>query len=552
VFHVAYVVATDVHSIQLLRELGIAPYALARGVEILLPYARPTVTKNRFDARDARPPRTSQDLKTLVDRTRQLARRRGRNIATLSDYVVTLVADSNDLDCSRKLRDLLTLVRHSSVERQPAENAPRRPEHLFGYDRATLRQHSHLLERDRSDAAHHSEAALHAVSLNDTPVGSASGGLTSLNDRLGHPNHSTTQTSPGGINNEADARLEKLERLIAGLTEQLAHRDAAALRMSVPRPKAARRAAVVRADNVLPASTELRDTPAELRDTNIPAQPSGSLVAAAGVSQVASGSMSRGAAHETLHGTMNQGLSRHLRKGRRLPWGSTRNASPTIAGDGRSLPTTTALVRIERPLLSLVPSKRSNIAPTSTEDDDDVSVEENFDAWQDDADGVNERGERIKRFYLTLDDEIVRAPSIGPRTAARLIPHGIEWVRHLLSCNSQDLAIKVGARHITPQKIRNWQDQARLVCIVPWLRGTHAQLLVGAEFSTVERILRTDPALVCAGVFAYAATRDGQSVLRAGPPPDEARVRSWISHAGMAEPERATLSSIAPIKVPAV
>jgi Domain of unknown function (DUF4332) len=184
------------------------------------------------------------------------------------------------------------------------------------------------------------------------------------------------------------------------------------------------------------------------------------------------------------------------------------------------------------------------------DEDEDSAVY--TDDSHDDTDALNERGERIKRFYLTLDDEIVRAPSIGPRTAGRLIPHGLERVRHLLRCVPQDVATRVAARHITAQKIKTWQDQARLVCTVPWLRGTHAQLLVGAEFNTVERILRTDPTLVCAGVFAFAATRDGQSVLRAGPPPDEARIRSWITHAGMAEPERVGAVPISPLKVPAI
>jgi hypothetical protein len=184
--------------------------------------------------------------------------------------------------------------------------------------------------------------------------------------------------------------------------------------------------------------------------------------------------------------------------------------------------------------------------------DEDDEITGYADDGHDDAEALNERGERIKRFYLTLDDEIVRAPSIGPRTAGRLIPHGLERVRHLLNCVPQDVAMRVAARHITAQKIKTWQDQARLVCTVPWLRGTHAQLLVGAEFNTLERILRTDPALVCAGVFAFAATRDGQSVLRASPPPDEARIRSWITHTGMAEPERVGGVPISPIKAPAV
>ena len=146
---------------------------------------------------------------------------------------------------------------------------------------------------------------------------------------------------------------------------------------------------------------------------------------------------------------------------------------------------------------------------------------------------------REKRFYLALEDEVVRAPSIGNKTASRLNDVGVTHVRDLLDADPDDLSQRLGVRHISPQRIREWQAQARLVCTVPWLRGTHAQLLVGAGFPTADEITGAEPGPVCAAILKFAMTRDGQSVLRSGPPPDVERITQWVEFAAQAEPARA-------------
>ena len=90
------------------------------------------------------------------------------------------------------------------------------------------------------------------------------------------------------------------------------------------------------------------------------------------------------------------------------------------------------------------------------------------------------------RFHLTLDQDVVDGPSIGPKTAEKLYPHGIKTVRDLLKADPAVLAVLVDARSITTEVLTDWQDQARLVCTVPGLRGTHAQLLVGAGYRDAE------------------------------------------------------------------
>ncbi|MBA4131753.1 MAG: hypothetical protein C0519_10050 [Hyphomicrobium sp.] len=148
-------------------------------------------------------------------------------------------------------------------------------------------------------------------------------------------------------------------------------------------------------------------------------------------------------------------------------------------------------------------------------------------------------GDTAKRFFLALDDHIERAPSIGPKTAGRLIDAGIATVRDLLAADAEAISGAVRAKFITAQRVRDWQAQARLVCTVPFLRGTHAQLLVGAGYADLDRIVAAEPSILCAAILKFATTRDGQSVLRSAPPPDMERIVRWLHNAADAEPARA-------------
>jgi predicted flap endonuclease-1-like 5' DNA nuclease len=144
----------------------------------------------------------------------------------------------------------------------------------------------------------------------------------------------------------------------------------------------------------------------------------------------------------------------------------------------------------------------------------------------------------VRRYFLSLDDDIVRAPSIGPRTAERLKPHGLTHVKHLLACDPERMSARLGVRHLTASRIAAWKNQARLVCTIPWLRGTHAQLLVGAGYASIEKILSSDRTAVCAAVMQFSTTREGQSILRAGPPPELDRIMRWIENSQQSEPQR--------------
>jgi predicted flap endonuclease-1-like 5' DNA nuclease len=136
-----------------------------------------------------------------------------------------------------------------------------------------------------------------------------------------------------------------------------------------------------------------------------------------------------------------------------------------------------------------------------------------------------------RRFHLSPDDNVVDGPSIGPKTAERLHPHGIMTVRDLLKVEPAALSVLVNARHITSETIAGWQDQARLMCTVPGLRGTHAQLLVGAGYNSGDAIADAEPDKLCADVLAFAVTTAGLRLLRNGEPPDIEKIKGWLEAA---------------------
>jgi predicted flap endonuclease-1-like 5' DNA nuclease len=142
------------------------------------------------------------------------------------------------------------------------------------------------------------------------------------------------------------------------------------------------------------------------------------------------------------------------------------------------------------------------------------------------------------RFYLAIDDDIVDAPSIGPKTATRLNRVGLHTVRDLFDCDPDAIAQALNSRHITAARIITWQKQARLVCTIPGLRGTHAQLFVGAGLETPEDITARDANTVCSTVLRFAASKEGQNILRSGSPPPRDRILTWFENAGRAEPQR--------------
>jgi hypothetical protein len=139
---------------------------------------------------------------------------------------------------------------------------------------------------------------------------------------------------------------------------------------------------------------------------------------------------------------------------------------------------------------------------------------------------------RIQRARTLTDaDDIIDAPSIGPRMAERLSAFGMRTIGNLLEADAHSVAMKLGDRRVSEATIRDWQDQTRLVMTIPGLRGGHAQLLVGAGFRTLDAIGATDPDKLCADILAFASTIEGQRILRDSNAPDIERIKGWADHA---------------------
>ncbi|MEM7776949.1 MAG: helix-hairpin-helix domain-containing protein, partial [Pseudomonadota bacterium] len=146
---------------------------------------------------------------------------------------------------------------------------------------------------------------------------------------------------------------------------------------------------------------------------------------------------------------------------------------------------------------------------------------------------------RATRYFLSMEDDIVAAPSIGPRTADRMRSIGISSVRDFLDADPEEIAAEIGTSYLTANAVADWQDQSGLMLMIPELRVTHAQLFVGAGFRSAWAIQAADAADVQAAVLRFAVSRDGQRVLRDSPAPPADRIYNWIENAARADAKRA-------------
>lgn len=146
---------------------------------------------------------------------------------------------------------------------------------------------------------------------------------------------------------------------------------------------------------------------------------------------------------------------------------------------------------------------------------------------------VRQQEERSEggRAYLFESDDLEAAPSIGPKTAERFAKVGVHTVGDFLERDAIDLAEDLDDPHFDSETLIDWQDQAQMVIDVPGLRGTHAQLLVGAGYRTAEAVSEADPVVLSAHVLKFAATSAGKRVLREGRPPDIEKIKSWVEAA---------------------
>jgi nucleotidyltransferase/DNA polymerase involved in DNA repair len=143
------------------------------------------------------------------------------------------------------------------------------------------------------------------------------------------------------------------------------------------------------------------------------------------------------------------------------------------------------------------------------------------------------------KFYLHRESPIVDAPSIGPKTAAKLQALGIHTVDSFLTANPDRIASQLRNRRITRQRILAWQQQASLVCRIPMLRGHDAQLMVEAGITEPKQVAGYAPESLLAKIIPVARSAEGKRILRGATEPDLAEVTDWIEWAKEQRPLKA-------------
>lgn len=139
------------------------------------------------------------------------------------------------------------------------------------------------------------------------------------------------------------------------------------------------------------------------------------------------------------------------------------------------------------------------------------------------------------RPTLAPNAEVERAPSIGPKTAARLSDVGVRTVADLLAASPQALAASLarrsGSNWITADKLTVWRDQAALLTQIPGLKATEAVLLVASGHRTTAEIAAVEPARLHQRVSDAAETNEMRRALYEPKAPTKERVADLIETA---------------------
>ncbi|MFG0335837.1 MAG: DUF4332 domain-containing protein, partial [Maioricimonas sp. JB049] len=140
------------------------------------------------------------------------------------------------------------------------------------------------------------------------------------------------------------------------------------------------------------------------------------------------------------------------------------------------------------------------------------------------------------RFWLSPEDPLVDAPSIGSKTARRLRRVRMRTVADLLECDPYDVSDVLDVHYMDGETIRSWQEQASLMCRVPGLRGHDAQILVACGITEPEDLAVADVDELTEQCRQFVESDEGQRLLRDPLPPTPDEVAAWIDQAEHARP----------------
>ncbi|MHA7899478.1 MAG: DUF4332 domain-containing protein [Henriciella sp.] len=154
----------------------------------------------------------------------------------------------------------------------------------------------------------------------------------------------------------------------------------------------------------------------------------------------------------------------------------------------------------------------------------------------DDADEDVEETSEARSKALGLDDPVVDAPSIGPKTASRLEKVDIFTIGDLLNADPEATAQALNVRYIKTDTLLDWQDQTRLMVEAPGLRVLDSQILVGAGIRSAEDLAKASATKVLNAATSFLDTPQGARVLWGGENNvDKNEVEHWIDLAKSAQ-----------------
>jgi len=137
----------------------------------------------------------------------------------------------------------------------------------------------------------------------------------------------------------------------------------------------------------------------------------------------------------------------------------------------------------------------------------------------------------VRSTRLTREDPVVDAPSIGPKTAARLEDVGICTIGDLLDCDIEETAFMLDVHYIDSETVRDWQDQTRLMMEIPGLRVHDVQIMVGAGIRTKKELAEAPARTLFLLATEFLGTSEGQRVRRGDDIFMEEEVEEWIERA---------------------
>ena len=137
---------------------------------------------------------------------------------------------------------------------------------------------------------------------------------------------------------------------------------------------------------------------------------------------------------------------------------------------------------------------------------------------------------------INLDDPVVDAPSIGPKTASRLEKVNIFTIGDLLNADPEATAQALNVRYIKRDTLLDWQDQTRLMVEAPGLRVLDSQILVGAGIRNADDLAKASARKVLKAATSFLDTPQGARVLWGGENNvDQNEVENWIDLAKAAK-----------------